>query len=254
MPTYSFDPSTGEGYEVGRGGQPLEDPSAPSIEEVTEFRINEAARDYATRKQSQSQLTDSGNLEMEAKLLEVQQKLASDGLNPIERLQYEFLANKMAAHLVSAESAPVAEEAEETQWQSADEYKEELAQDAEVQTALNKASETFSEEVSEAFNGVLAEADELGTQSAMSAMQQITQNPDMVNRGEVTLREQHEDQLSELVGSQLADEISTINLAVANGVVSKARAAKTVMGNRPDDSNAQGICCRNHPVRTLIWT
>ena len=35
------------------------------------------------------QLTDSGNLEMEAKLLEVQQKLASDGLNPIERLQYE---------------------------------------------------------------------------------------------------------------------------------------------------------------------
>ena len=235
MPTYSFDPSTGEGYEVGRGGQPIEDPSAPSIEEVTEFRINEAARDYATRKQSQSQLTDSGNLEIEAKLLEVQQKLASDGLNPIERLQYEALANNMAAHLVGAQSAPQVEEPQQdVGWQSADEYKEELAQDPEVQTALNKASETFSEEVSEAFNEVLAEADELGTQSAMSAMQQITQNPDMVNRGEVTAFENNtKDQLSELVGSQLADEISTINLAVANGVVSKARAAKTVMGN-PD--------------------
>ena len=41
------------------------------------------------------------------------------------------------------------------------------------------------------------------------------------------------DQVSELVGSELADEISTINLAVANGVVSRARAAKTVMSN-PD--------------------
>ena len=234
MPTYSFDPSTGEGYEVGRGGQPLVDPSAPTYEEITEHQIKQSARDYAARKESQSQLTDSGNLEMEAKLLEVQQKLASDGLNPIERLQYEALANKMAAHLVGAESAPVAEEAEETQWQSADEYKEELAQDPEVQTALNKASELLSEDVSESLNDVLAEADELETQSAVSALQQITQNPDMVNRGEVTPFENNtKDQLSELVGSQLADEISTINLAVANGVVSKARAAKTVMSN-PD--------------------
>ena len=141
----------------------------------------------------------------------------------------------MAAHLVGAESAPVAEEAEqEADWQSADEYKEELAQDPGVQTALNKAAETFSEEVSEAFNEVLAEADELGTQNAVSAMQQITQNPDMVNRGEVTaFANITRDELSELVGSELADEISTINLAVANGVVSRARAAKTVMSN-PD--------------------
>ena len=114
-----------------------------------------------------------------------------------------------------------------------DEYKEELAQDPEVQTALNKASETFSEEVSEAFNEVLAEADELDTQSAVSAMQQITQNPDMVNRGEVTPSRTTRKISSPSLLVHLADEISTINLAVANGVVSKARAAKTVMGN-PD--------------------
>lgn len=112
--------------------------------------------------------------------------------------------------------------------------KEQLAQDPGVQTALNKAAETFSEQVSEAFNEVLAEADELGTLNAVSAMHQITQNPDMVNRGKVTaFANNTRDQLSELFGSELADEISTINLAVANGVVSRARAAKTVMSN-PD--------------------
>ena len=63
-------------------------------------------------------------------------------------------------------------------------------------------------------------------------MQIIQQNPDMVSYEEVTpFSAGVKDAMTEMVSPELADQISTINLAVSNGVVSKARAAKTVLSN-----------------------
>ena len=233
MPTWQFDPATGDAYQVSNGGQPLEDPSAPTQAEVEEFHIQQSAQDYARRKSIEATpQINTDNLEAELKLAEVQQRLFSEDLNPLQRLQLEALSEKLAASLVGA--APVQEQAtqEEDSFQSADEYKAELAEDPAVQSALANAAEALSPEVSEEINNVLDEADELETQNAVSALQQIQQNPDWVNRGEVTpFSNQTKDAIHELVGAEMADQINTINLAVSNGVVSKARAACTVMSN-----------------------
>ena len=39
------------------------------------------------------------------------------------------------------------------------------------------------------------------------------------------------DQITELVGAELADKVTTINAALASGAVSKGRAMKTVMSD-----------------------
>ena len=232
MPTYQFDPATGDAYQVSNGGQPLEDPSAPTQAEIEEFHIQHSAQDYARRKSVEAApQINTDNLDAELKLAEVQQKLFAGDLNPIERLQLEALSEKLAASLVGA-PAPKAVTADEDDFQSADEYKQDLAQDPAVQSALANAAEALSPEVSEEINNVLDEADELETQNAVSALQQIQQNPDWVNRGEVTpFANQTKDAIHELVGVEMADQINTINLAVSNGVVSKARAARIVMSN-----------------------
>lgn len=232
MPTWQFDPATGDAYQVTNGGQPLEDPSAPTQAEVEEFHIQQSAQDYARRKSIEATpQINTGNLDAELKLAEVQQRLFSENLNPIERLQLESLSEKLAASLVGA-PAPKAETADEVDFQSADDYKTDLAQDPAVQAALQSASENLSEEVNEAINEVLEEADELETQNAVSALQQIQQNPDWVNRGEVEPFANHtKDAIHELVGAEMADQINTINLAVSTGTVSRARAARTVMSN-----------------------
>ena len=234
MPTFSFDPSTGEGYEVGRGGQPIEDPGAPTYEELTERHIKQSARDFAARKQNQAQLTDSGNLEMEARLLQLRGQLASDDLNPIERLQIEALTEQIAAHLIGAETAPAQqEEADTGELQSVEDYQNELAGDPAVQAALEHAGEVFSEEVNISINEALSEADELQTQSGIGALQQLQANPDWVNTtDEVGAFTSYEtDQITELVGAELGDKITTINAALASGAVDKGRAMRTVMAD-----------------------
>lgn len=101
MPTWQFDPATGDAYQVSNGGQPLEDPSAPTQAEVEEFHIQQSAQDYARRKSIEAtpQInTDNPNAEL--KLAEVQQRLFSEDLNPLQRLQLEALSEKLAASLV----------------------------------------------------------------------------------------------------------------------------------------------------------
>ena len=73
MPTWQFDPATGDAYQVSNGEQSLEDPSAPTQAEVEEFHIKQSAQDYARRKTIESApQINTDNLEAELKLAEVQ--------------------------------------------------------------------------------------------------------------------------------------------------------------------------------------
>ena len=233
MLTWQFDPATGDAYQVSNGGQSLEDPSAPTQAEVEEFHIKQSAQDYARRKTIESApQINTDNLEAELKLADVQQKLFAGGLTPIEQIQLERLADQLAASLVGA-PAPAAQAAEEDNFQSVEDYQNELAGDPSVQAALENAGEVFSEEVNLSINEALSEADELQTQSGIGALQQLQANPDWVNTtDEVGAFTSYEtNQITELVGAELGDKITTINAALASGAVDKGRAMRTVMAD-----------------------
>ena len=92
MPEFTYDPSTGEGYEVSRG------PQQQTYEDVQERTHARAADNYQRRHAAQGEAL-SGDPALETKLVKIQSQLNDPNLNYAERIQLEAVAYQLANRL-----------------------------------------------------------------------------------------------------------------------------------------------------------
>ena len=230
MPEYTFDPSTGEGVEVGRGPQQQQ-----TYEEVQEQHHQKAAQNYQRRHASEATPL-TGDPELESRLVKLQSQLNDPNLNYAERLQLESLAYQIAGRLSGGDETDGGEailnEAPTITDNSVEEYSRQLAEEGTHNEDLQFAAEHFDTEVSEAINTALDEAtDPTQIQSAMGAISQIRKNPDWIGQGEevTSISNTAYQEIAESFDAETADAIRIINENLVAGNISKGEAMKTAM-------------------------
>ena len=248
MPEVTFNPDTGSGEFVQRGGSQPEPQSLQEradIQQAVSFRNTSQHLSDRARQKEGSDLTQvgGGNIEAEIRLQETQREL-SDMVsgkiphNALRMLQLESLQNTLASHLVGGESGANAslEDAPE-QWTEKDlktDLEEGLASDPKTQETIKWSAETFSNDNNSLFNEILDHsANAETTQQFVATLGEIKKNPDSFNTSEVVsdLSPTTIQHIETEFGADLARDISTLTAAVANGVCTRQEAILNAVRN-----------------------
>lgn len=232
MPTFQFDPATGQGVQID-GIQEQQAPEGPAAtpEEIERFVTKRAAQDMANRARYQDITqgeVSAADLDTEVLLAQVQQKLyRNEFANSLEQQALINQAEELAAKLVGG-SAP-SNEATDEPVETIDDSAAEIAQNERVQKDLAYAGEVMSEELVTEFNEVIGGDDELSRAAALDTLKHLRQTPQhFVSREDSTgISADTERMIASEYGDEIAHAISILGNAVAQGVISPTQAIKT---------------------------
>ena len=230
-PEFSYDPSTGEGFQVGPGGQPIEEgPSSQELADIHQARsIENTARHLTQRQNNISDLGANPNLEAEAELQQLQAQLfAGDFANPIEEQillqKCEQLAQTLVGGVPFEEQTSLAPSKSEGQ-QYADQLAEE---DPQLLEALNNAADVLETSAIENVNAALGSDDPIVVAAAADAVRNVTS--EMVSSGAGSQLDHNAISFfNEYAGEEISNDINTLTAAVVSGAVSRADAMQTAM-------------------------
>ncbi len=247
MPEVQFNPDTGSGEFVGRNNNfEAEQQSEVSAQELSDGAQSRAFRNTAENLTQRAYEKEgvgaaqvgAGDVDLEIRLQETQQELfqLQNGTlphNPLKMLQLEALQNRLASELVSGESTPsVAPPELNEEWDPKADLEAGLASDPAVQETLSWSADTFSQEVNETFNEMLAAPQKAETtQRMVQELKNLKANPDSFTTAEEMneISQQTIDWFSTEYSPDIAKQVKTISAAVRNGVATKRDAMALVV-------------------------
>lgn len=250
MPEYTFNPETGSGEQVVRGGGA----DSQSIQEIADVRQEahfQSAAENLSQRQSlrdgtdPTQVAGSGNLEVETRLAEAQKELfeINNGTRPHDALRIltlEGLQNTLAESLVtgSSPSPTSTEPAPQSQEPPAEDRSEDLPDmrdgmrnDPGIQAALEWGSENLDETVVKAIQYGLNSDDPEFLEQTVTNVQEIYRGREHVQKldshedvGELSEQTLH--YFSETFNDETAKNVQLINYGIRSGKLSMAEATR----------------------------
>ena len=233
MPTFQFNPETGQGEEITSANASEDfEASAQQLSDERQAAIfADTARSLAQR-QSNTVEVGVANLEAEQKLYQLQNRLMTGAFrNSIEEQVLQQQCEQLAASLVTG--API-QEAPQTapqapQKSEGQRYADELAnEDPALVEVLNNASEFLENDSIENINSILSSDDPEVVQSVAQAVKQVDSSMISTAQGSATLDHSAVSFFNEFAGEEISNDIQVITAAVHSGAVSRADALATV--------------------------
>ncbi len=244
MPEYTFNPDTGSGEQVVRGGgaEPSSLQERSDVQQDISFR-NTA--EHLSQRQAQREGNDitqvaSGSLEIEQRLQETQLELyklenGSEN-NPLKALQLQALAQRLAEELVSGSSnTPAPQSIEDTKVENREDdladMRDGMRNDPSIQAALEWGGENLDPTVVKAIQYGLSSDDPQFLEETVTTVQEIYRGREHVQKldshedvGELSEQTLH--YFSETFNDETAKNVQLINYGIRSGKLSMAEATK----------------------------
>ena len=243
MPEFQYDPSTGQGVEITRGGQSSADEGL-SLQQQADLDSQRSFRNtssYLAQKNTPSAGVgeDVSVAGLEAQLLDLQQQIYADNFNnSIEREAAIAKAEQLAAQAVGATSSqPYADEDKESDLGDPEALRQHvLDQFPNSKETLAQAAEILNDnDRIQALNANLDSGDEATVRATYAFTRELVARPnqfaDASSAPDGGFTEDTFNRCVEEVGQEQAEMIRTIGLAVTTGQISTAEALRTASGD-----------------------